>query len=456
MIFKNFRIRVILRIFLLAFLMFAFLFAIRQDKWYVTSSVLIILVIVFLIELLYFVETTSRELGKFLLSIKYKDFTNRWSNPKNTKASFYELRQAFNEIITEFQNVRIEKELQYQYLQMVFEHTGTAILCYEPEGKIQLINTAAKQLLELKKTKNLSDLESIDSGLYNSILTIKPNSEELIKIRINKNLLQLSLQCSVFKLQGKIYKMVSLHDIKNALDEQELDSWKKLIRVLNHEIMNSVTPISSLSTALNKMLINKEGEKIDFCELNPDDESDIFESLKTIENRSKGLLKFVTTYKQLTRLPNPKFTKVKIKGLLKHVSTLMKPELEKQSITLNIGNINDSLTINIDHEMIEQVLINLLLNSIDALKNATSKIINIELFTENKSTTIEVSDNGKGIEKDVLENIFVPFFTTKKSGSGIGLSLSRQIMRLHNGSISVVSKVGEGTTFVLKFGADTD
>ena len=451
MIFNSFRIRVILRIIFLAILMFAFLFAIRQDKWYVTSSVLIILVIVCLFELLHFVETTSRELGKFILSIKYNDFTNRWSNPKNSKASFNELRQAFNEIIVEFQNVRIQKEVQYQYLQMVFEHTKTAILCYEPNGNIHLINTACKRLLELKKIIKLSDIESAGAELYNSILEIKPDTEELVKIRINKNILQLSLQCSVFKLQDKVYKMVSLHDIKNALDEQELDSWKKLIRVLNHEIMNSVTPISSLSTALNKMLINEKGEKIDFCELNPDDESDMFESLKTIENRSKGLLKFVTTYKQLTRLPEPKFTKVEIKGLLKHISTLMKPEFEKQNIILNIGEISNSLTINIDHEMIEQVFINLILNSIDALKNTTSKIINIELFTENKSTTIEVSDNGSGIEKDVLENIFVPFFTTKKSGSGIGLSLSRQIMRLHKGSISVVSKVGEGTTFVLKF-----
>jgi two-component system, NtrC family, nitrogen regulation sensor histidine kinase NtrY len=451
MIFKNFRIRVILRILLLAFLMFAFLFAIRQDKWYVTSSVLIILVIVFLIELLYFVETTSRELGKFLLSIKYKDFTNRWSNPKNSKASFYELRQAFNEIILEFQNVRIQKELQYQYLQMVFEHTKTAILCYEPDGNIHLINAASKRLLELKKINNLSDIESVNTDLYNSILKIMPDSEELIKIGINKNLLQLSLQCSVFKLQDKVYKMVSLHDIKNALDEQELDSWKKLIRVLNHEIMNSVTPISSLSTALNKMLVNEKGEKIDFKELNFDDENDLFESLKTIENRSKGLLNFVTTYKQLTRLPEPKFTKVKIKGLLKHIATLMKPEFEKQNITLNVGNISNTLTVNIDHEMIEQVFINLILNSIDALKKTKSKIINIELFTKNQTKIIEFSDNGSGIEKEVLENIFVPFFTTKKNGSGIGLSLSRQIMRLHKGSISVVSKVGEGTTFILKF-----
>jgi len=451
MIFKSFRIRVVLRIIFLAILMFAFLFAIRQDKWYVTSSVLIILVIVFLFELLYFVETTRRELGKFLLSIKYKDFTNRWPDPKKHKAPSKDIRQAFNEIIVEFQNVRIQKELQYQYLQSVFEHTKTAILSYELDGNIHLINASAQQLLKLNKRSKLSDIETLDAELYNSILKIKPDSEELVKIRIDKNLLQLSLQCSVFKLQDKVYKMVSLHDIKNALDEQELDSWKKLIRVLNHEIMNSVTPISSLSTALNSMLVDDQGKKIDFCELNPDDESDIFESLKTIENRSKGLLKFVTAYKQLTRLPEPKFTKVEIKGLLKHISTLMKPELEKQNITLIIGNINDSLTVNIDHEMIEQVLINLLLNSIDALENTSSKIINIELFTENKTTTIEVSDNGSGIENEVLDNIFVPFFTTKKNGSGIGLSLSRQIMRLHKGSISLVSKLGEGTTFILRF-----
>ena len=366
MTFKYFRFKLIIRVIITAIFMFIFIYSINQEKWYVTSSVALLICILLIGELIYFVETTNRELGKFLLSIKYKDFTNIYTVKGKNKGSFPELKQAFNEIVHEFQNVRIEKELHYQYLQTIFSHTKTAMVCYENNGNIQLINEAAKKLLNVKQIEKIEQLERLVPPIYAAIKNITPDSENIIKTNIQNNIAHLSLQCTIFKLMDKTYKMVSIHDIKNALEEQELDSWKKLIRVLNHEIMNSVTPISSLSSALNKMLTDENGNKKDLSAIPTDDASDLLNSLETIENRSKGLLNFVTTYKKITKLPKPKLSTVNIAGLIKHVTTLLKPELEKRNIELKI-RINESQEINADHEMIEQVIINLLLNSIDVL-----------------------------------------------------------------------------------------
>lgn len=230
-----------------------------------------------------------------------------------------------------------------------------------------------------------------------------------------------------------------------------MESWKKLIRILNHEIMNSVTPISSLSSAMNKMLRNEDGEKKALNSINADDADDLFDSIETIESRSKGLLKFVTAYKQLSKLPKPTFAEVNINGLIKHITTLLKPEFKKHQIKVSLPSLEKDLILKIDHEMIEQVLINLILNSIQAIKDNTNKRIEIEAYSYKNNSFVRVTDNGPGIEAEVLDNIFIPFFTTKKNGSGIGLSLSRQIMRLHKGNIQVHTEVGKGSSFLLKF-----
>lgn len=451
MSFKYFRLKIVLRVLFIGLMMLIVIYSFNQDKWYVTSAVATLVTLILLVELIYFTEAIKRELSKFLLSIKHKDFTSSYPTVSSKKDSFPELKQAFTEIKQDFQEIRIEKELHYQYLQTVFEHAKSAIICFEPDGGIQLINEAAKQLLEVKKLQSINEIESINAELHQLILNSKPEHEDLVKVTLNQKLYHLNLQSSIFKLQDRTYKLISLHNIQNALEEQEMESWKKLIRILNHEIMNSVTPISSLSSALNKMLKNKDGEKKALNLIDADDANDLYESIETIESRSKGLLKFVTTYKQLSKLPKPSFAEVNINGLIKHITTLLKPEFKKQQIEVLIPNIEKELILMIDHEMIEQVLINLILNAMQAIKDNGNKIIEIEAYTSNNNTIVRVLDNGPGIEAEVLDNIFIPFYTTKKNGSGIGLSLSRQIMRLHKGTISVQSKLGEGSIFFMNF-----
>lgn len=451
MSFKYFRLKIVFRVLLIVLMILIVIYSFNQDKWYVTSAVAILVNLIMIVELIYFTENIKRELSKFLLSIRHKDFTTSYSIGTSKKDAFPELKQAFTEIKQDFQEVRIAKELHYQYLQTVFEHAKSAIICYEPNGKIQLINEAAKQLLKINKLKTLDEIEHINSELYQFILNSQPDQEVLAKFTLNQNLYHLNLQCSIFKLQDKSYKLISLHNIQNALEEQEMESWKKLIRILNHEIMNSVTPISSLSSAMNKMLRNEDGEKKALNSINADDADDLFDSIETIESRSKGLLKFVTAYKQLSKLPKPTFAEVNINGLIKHITTLLKPEFKKHQIKVSLPSLEKDLILKIDHEMIEQVLINLILNSIQAIKDKANKSIEIEAYTSNNSSFVRVTDNGPGIEAEVLDNIFIPFFTTKKNGSGIGLSLSRQIMRLHKGNIQVHTEVGKGSSFLLKF-----
>jgi len=261
----------------------------------------------------------------------------------------------------------------------------------------------------------------------------------------------LSVYVTEFKLQDVPHKLVSIQNIKEELEAQELESWQKLIRVLTHEIMNSVTPVSSLSNAINEMLTEDGGKRKPINQIPADDLDDMYNSLKTIEERSKGLLNFVSTYKNLTRLPRPNLLPVRLEELFNHVLNLMKKVMDKQNITLEVKIEGSDLTIYADRDMIMQVLINMLVNAKDALDRRKDKKIKLSAFRLREKVFIQVFDNGPGIDQESIDKVFIPFFTTKKKGSGIGLSLARQIMRLHKGSIYFTTEEGKGTTFTLEF-----
>ncbi len=257
--------------------------------------------------------------------------------------------------------------------------------------------------------------------------------------------------CTELRIRGVDIKLLTLQNIQGELQKQEAEAWQNLTRVLRHEIMNSITPISSLTSTLREILeqdIKKEG---DHYVLNDETTTDLKDGLSTIENRSKGLIKFIDAYREYTSLPKPVFTTVRLKDLIEKVSTLMKEELKRTKIDFTVSCSSDYLTIQADEEMIEQVLINLLKNAKEALAETEHPKLQLVAHHQDNTVKIEVIDNGSGIIKEAIENIFVPFYTTKRTGSGIGLSLSRQIMQMHNGSISVVSEPDVKTVFTLKF-----
>jgi two-component system nitrogen regulation sensor histidine kinase NtrY len=441
MIFRSFRLKVIIRIALIGAVMGALVFSISQREWYVATGVSAALIVILLIELFYFIDRSNRDLQNLLLSLKHKDFTQSVAT-RFSERSFRELQEMFSEIRNVYRDASIEREVHYQYLQFIINHINVTLICIRSDGTISLFNPAARKMLGVTSPDHIDIMKKISAELYEVIKRLASGQSELIRLILRGELMHLSIYVTEFKLQDIPHKLVSIQNIKEELDTQELESWQKLIRVLTHEIMNSVTPISSLSSAINEMLTDEGGERKSLTRIPADDLDDMYKSLYTIEDRSKGLLKFVSDYKDLTRLPHPVFINIKLEELFDHISRLMKKEMEKFDIKFEV---------HCEKDMILQVVINLLANARDALERKKNKKIKLAGFRIGEKTFIQVSDNGPGIDQESIDKVFIPFFTTKKKGSGIGLSLARQIMRLHKGSIYFTTEEGKGTTFTLEF-----
>ncbi|RJX30491.1 MAG: ATP-binding protein [Desulfurivibrio sp.] len=394
-----------------------------------------------------YVEKSNRELARFLESIKYSDFSQSFTSPVKG-AAFQELGEAFSGVIKEFQRARSEKEEQYRYLQTVVQHVGIGLLAYRDNGDIELINGAAKRLLGEAQLTNLRQLGGLSADLEQKLREIQTGEKAQIKLIRNDSLQQLSIYATKFRLRQESYTLVSLQNIQPELEEKEMEAWQNLIRVLTHEIMNSITPIASLASTANSLLVEKLAR-----EPVPDGTlCDVGEAVKTIERRSRNLMNFVDDYRRLTRIPKPNFEIVPVRELLERIMNLMKEPLDSRKIHCSLQVDPSTLELTADPALIEQVLINLSKNAVEALAETELPRITLRAVTdEHGNPVIQVTDNGPGLNAEVLEKIFIPFFTTKPDGSGIGLSLSRQIMRLHGGTLSVVSRPHEETIFTLRF-----
>ncbi len=449
MVFRSHRFRILARVLLIALFLGTMFYAMNQDKWYVATAVSALLVILLLVELFRFIDRSNLEFVNLLQSLKYQDFTRSYRR-KYTEKSFRELEETFNEILAIYREAKMDQAAQYQYLQMVLEHIQIALVCFDEAGDVILFNRAAARLFKRTGITKLEPLKSEYPELYRGMVDLEAGQRELIRINAEDEVLRLAVTATGLRIREKNYKLVSLQDIRQELEEQELDSWQKLIRVLTHEIMNSVTPVSSLSEAINEMLVDEQGRRLPPSELDPDDLEDMYSSLATIEERSKGLLKFVSDYKNLNRLPKPSFESLSINVLLGSMEKLFARDMEQAGIDFHVNKVSDEQRIWADSQMIQQVLINLINNAMEAVENRKTKNIRLGAESQGERTTIKVRDNGKGIDPEDADKVFIPFFTTRKKGSGIGLSLSRQIMRIHKGSIYFHSNK-KGTTFTLEF-----
>lgn len=407
-----------------------------------------VIIILQLIEIFRFVSQTNRKLTRFLESVKYSDFISGFANDNKLGKSFKDLNIAFNEVLEAFRKARSEKEEHWQYLNSVVQQVRTGILSYDIDGNVQLMNANAKRFMGVTAIKNIKELIQINPRLYHAVNSVDAGKSELYK---SGNDLYLTIQSTELRIRGIDVKLVTLQNIQPELQKQELEAWQNLTRVLRHEIMNSITPISSLTSTLREILDHDMTKKDGHYELKDEGADDLREGLSTIENRSKGLIKFIDAYREYTSLPKPKMATVRLKDMIEKVAMLMKTELRKTKIDFQYEYSSEYLTIQADEEMIEQVLINLLKNAIEALNETENPKLRLIGRYDESAVTIEVIDNGPGIIKEAREHIFVPFYTTKRTGSGIGLSLSRQIMQMHNGSLSVESEPDVQTTFTMKF-----
>lgn len=451
MVYRRFRINCVLRVISLSFTLALFFFLLFKTTLHAALFILGVVILYQSYALIHYVEKTNRDLTRFFQSIKFSDFSQSFKDSGQGK-SFANLRLAFNEVLDAFRKARSEKEEHFRYLQTIVQHVGIGLIAFQPDGNVTLINTAAKRLLNVARLQNITSLESWSPPLVKALFKLKPKEKTQIRIEDNNELLQLALYATEFKLQDHAYKLVSIQNIYTELEEKEIDAWQKLIRVLTHEIMNSITPISSLASTINELI--KDSSNLSFAQKPEDGETltDIRDAAETIQKRSEGLLHFVDGYRNLTLIQKPNFQIFPIKELFNRASKLIQINLKEKNIKLEIKIEPKTLELAADPELIEQALINLLLNALHAVEGReNAKIILLAQLDGRSKTIIQVKDNGYGISKDNIDKVFIPFYSTKDKGSGVGLSLSRQIMRMHNGTINVQSEPDVKTTITLRF-----
>ncbi|HMM10976.1 MAG TPA: ATP-binding protein [Bacteroidales bacterium] len=451
MVFKHLRLQIILRVLLLLASLLAISVIWSRDGYLITTIVLVLFVLLQTASLILFLEKTNSRLARFFSSIRHSDFSVSFADEGLGK-SFSELNHEFNQVIEAFKTNRAEKEEHFNYLLTVVQHVSIGIIVFRRDGKVDVFNNAIKKILRLSHLRSIQELETVKDDLPEMLLRMQAGDKLLVKVFLEDELIQLSINATEFRMRGETYVLVSLQNIHPELEDKEIESWQRLIRVLTHEIMNSITPISSLTDTLQEMIIDPETGKSLLKQLDDEDIESISAAISTIGARSRGLLNFVEVYRNLTRIPKPNFRYFPVKELFVRASELLKPKLDHYSIHCTWQVFPDDLMVLADPDLVDQVVINLMLNAIDAVKSRQNPQISIVASQNvNNRITIDFADNGHGIKPDLMDKIFMPFFTSKKEGSGIGLSLSRQIMQMHKGAISVKSKPEEGTVFTLMF-----
>jgi nitrogen fixation/metabolism regulation signal transduction histidine kinase len=440
---RHFAIGILWRVGILSIVLMGLVYFFLQSQW---SAVGLFCILVALIFFWIFTYTTSinRKLARFFESVRYSDFTVKFRSDNKLGKSFEEVNQQFNGVLEAFRQARAEKEANLHYINTIVQHVNVGLLSYDSSGNIELINNAAFRILNIYRLRNINELaKTAHAPLYDILETIPSGSKALYQTANEK---QISINAATVSLRGRVIKLISLQNIQSELQQKELEAWQNLTKVLRHEIMNSVTPIVSLASTMREIIELDLADKEEIQET----VSDLKEALFTIENRSKGIMNFVNAYREFTSIPKPKFEETTSKDLIAQVLNLVQPQLKEKQVVLKT-DFKEDFELMADTEQIAMVLINIIKNAVESVETRLNPQIKIRTFERDEQKIIEIADNGSGIEPEALEKIFIPFYTTKKTGSGIGLSLSRQIMQMHGGNLKVSSKVGEGSKFLIIF-----
>lgn len=445
MTFKGFKFNLLARVLLLSLAIYLF---VKSDGFF--SSTILLGVAAYLVHNIYeFVISTNQKLTSFLESIRYSDFNNHFSKDNQLGENFPELNHAFNEVLEIFRKTRAEKEEHLQYLNTLVQHVQVGLISYDSDGNIELINNIARRFLNVQHIKNIKQLQYANQDMYRLLKELPEGGKHLLR---QSNEMQLSINATELILHNKTYKLLSIQNIKSELQEKEIEAWQNLTRVLRHEIMNSITPITSLVSTLAEILdedvVLRDG-KYEFM-----DESieDIKEGLLTIKHRSEGLKRFVDAYRSFTSIPQPKMKLLHIKNLFQKTVFLLQAEIKTRNIDFDCKVVPDDLPLYADPQLLEMVLINLIKNALEALEGRMNGKVVLEAEAdEHQRVIISLRDNGPGIEPEALSKIFIPFYTTKGTGSGIGLSLSREILQMHTAQLTVESLPEQGSCFYIRF-----
>ena len=388
------------------------------------------------------------EFQELVEAIRYRDFSRRFFSQSSPRY-LQQMYQGFNEICDTITSINREKEMQYHYLQKIIEMVDTGILSYRNDtGEILWMNHSLKNLLGIPTLKNFYSLQKRNEALFERLLSLGNERNMVIQITRDNIQSKMLVAAGTFTMQEIQYRLLAFQNVNEALDEAESKAWQRLLNVMTHEIMNSVAPVVSLAGTLKNLLARAKDENLSAGNI----VEDIELGVDTIMRRSEGLLAFAETYRNLNRITELNISKIQISSLFEHISQLMLPSLTQKNIDLEVILKDPLMTVNADVSLVEQILINLILNAIEAVKGRPEPhIILSAALNDSKRPIIKLTDNGSGISDEVMDKIFIPFFSTRKNGNGIGLSLCKQIMMLHHGNIQVQSVVGKGTCFSLLF-----
>ena len=446
--FNRFRLFVLIRVIVLFLTVAAFVYLIFFDRKYVTTVVTGFLIFFEVFELFNYIESTNKKLRRFFDAIKYNDFNMSFTHDNKLGRTFKELNMAFKDVIDAILAERKKREQFFQQLNVVVENIGTGIISIDDTGKVRLINRAALSLLGLENLRNVDDLNSKSPALAKVLENLNDSHRATYK---NHRGQELAITETRYKLGSDFFRLLAFQDIKAELQAKELEAWQNLTKVLRHEIMNSIAPISSLTSTLSEILAEDVEKHNGSYTITDESLEDISEGLSTISGRSQGLIDFVNAYRDYTNLPTPEKHNISLNRLAQDAVNLLKKDFETAGVTLNFRVPKQDLRVDADPQLIQQVLINLIKNAREAVEAQENGEVTVNITSKNQEIMAEVEDNGPGITFEAREKIFMPFFSTKKRGSGIGLSLSKQIMQLHEGDILLRTELGQGATFVLVF-----
>ena len=453
MILRHFYIGVVVRVILLLgnVLLIASIFGNAELLF---NQLILIGALVFqIIELIRYVNHTNREVARFVYALRHEDFSVSFQKGLTGK-SFIEMHRSFSDLLDAYKRVKIEKEVQFQFLQKLVDQLTVGIIALEEE-QIVLINPAAQAISKAQGSRDWRLIQQRNPLLANTIDAIGNFGRRLLEVVDAGETKTFAIDVSTLTILEKRNRLVTLQDINSEIEQKEIEAWHKLIRILTHEIMNSLTPVTSLTETMQGILTTKGNPK-SVSELTDESIRDIRFSLDTIHKRSEGLLHFVESYRQLTRVPKPAPQLVRIGDLYNHIANLFSVQAKLEGIELTIKVEPEDLAFSLDRNLIEQAMINLVSNSTYALTSAERKSIMLAAYRKDRAVVLEVTDTGKGITEKEMKEIFIPFFTTRKNGSGIGLSLTKQIVSLHGGRITVTSTPSYGTSFFLRFKDQSD
>jgi len=392
------------------------------------------------VEFIHFLNSTNRQISFFIQAIKNEDTTLRF--PIKTGSSIInDLHNSLNELNVILQKTKVGNQIRERYFSEILQHIGTGVLVLNEKGFVTEVNPAALDLFGIQNLTHITQLDRVDPKFKNELQLLAGSNKQVITLRKGNDAIQIVTRCSVINLKEEDIKLITLQDIRGELERKELDSWVKLIRVLSHEIMNSLAPVTSIAQSLNSIWKEKLEAQPEYA--SDDAIESTMKGLEVIGERGEGLIRFVQSYRMLTKVPVPQFSQVSVQNLFDRLSILVSPLKAEYRVAIQFYAPDPDFEVQIDEQMMVQVVINLVKNSAEALQGCESPKIEIHANKlPGDKVEILVSDNGPGVPEEILEEIFVPFFTTKATGTGIGLSHSRQIMRAHGGSIGCNSEKG--------------